>query len=363
MPQQPPPRLRITEPAEVAQIIPYLVGFTPENSLVVSALADGQVQVTARVDLADVQRHGGVEDLLDRIWSRFPGAGAVAVAYTDDHLAGWDVLSRADAWLPYGATALLVDADTWHTPDGTSGPVDPSGSAATQAAQYGLQHLPSRADLEARFASPPDSAQLDRQAAEAIDALPQPGDTTGIVQLTARLIDRNLPTDESEHTSISVRDAVQLSVLAQHPAARDLALLRIDRDHAGQHLALWQNVVQNSPAYGCDMALFVAGMAAWISGDGASATIALERSLAAEPAAPGRHPARLLEGIIDNVVTPRTWDTLRRDIAEHAHSDVKAALPNPSRATDRQGWPPAPQPSGQRPDHAPRRPPAPGVTI
>ena len=36
MPQQPPPRLRITKPAEVAQIIPYLVGFTPENSLVIS---------------------------------------------------------------------------------------------------------------------------------------------------------------------------------------------------------------------------------------------------------------------------------------------------------------------------------------
>ena len=363
MPQQPTPQLRITNPAEIAEIIPYLVGFTPENSLVVSALTDGRVQVTARVDLADVQHHGGVEDLLDRIWSRFPGAGAIAVAYTDDHLAGWDVLSRADAWLPHGATTLLVDAGTWHTPGGTSGPVDPAGHAATQAAQHGMRHLPSRTDLEARFASPPDSTRLDRQTAHAIDDLPKPGDTTGIVGLTARLIDRNLPTGASTPAPISVQDAVQLSVLAQHPAARDLALLRIDHDNAAQHLALWQNVIRTSPAFGSDMALFVAGMAAWIGGDGASATIALERSLAAEPATSGRHPARLLEGIIDNVVTPLTWDTLRRDITEHAHPDVRAALPDPGRETAGRGWPPVPQPSGRRPTRPEHKPPAPGIRI
>lgn len=360
MTPEPVPRMRITEPADVAQIMPYLVGFTPENSLVVSALLEGQVQVTARVDLPDVQPNGGVEALLDRIWARFPGASAVAVAYTDDHLAGWDVLSRTDARLPFGAITMLIDNDTWHTPDGTSGPVDPTGRTATQAADFGLRRLPSRADLEARFASPPDTDDLDRQLGEGLAALPPRDDTTAIVQHTSRLIDANLPTGDTPKP-ISVQEAVQLAVLAQHPAARELALLRIDRDSADQHLALWQDVVRHSPANGSDMALFVAGMAAWISGEGASATIALERSLAAEPPFAGRHPAQLLEGIIDNVVNPRTWDTLRRDLTEHAHPAVRAALATSPGHSPRAGWPPTPHtvPRGPEPGH--RRPPSPGI--
>ncbi len=359
----PPPRLRISSPAEVAQIIPYLVGFTPHESLVVSALADGQVQVTARIDLADVEPNGQVEDLLARMWARFPGAGAVAVAYTDDHLAGWDVLSRCDAWLPRGCTAMLIDNNTWHLPDGTTGTLDPNGTAATQAEKHGLQHLPSRADLEARFASAPDTDELDRHMTHALDALPNPGDTARILALAGDLIDHNLPDGHAPGEAMPVADAVQLAVLAQHPGVRDLALISMTRDNAEAHLQLWQNVVRSSPAYGADMPLYLAGMAAWITGDGASATIALERSLASELPPFGRHPARLLEGIIDNVVPPSTWDTLRRDIAEHAHPDVKAALPDGERTVPRTGWPPTTQPARQRHQPERRRPPAPGIAI
>ena len=60
--QQEPVRLRITNTAEVAQIIPYLVGFTPQESLVISAIQDGRIQVTARVDLADVLPGGAGEN-------------------------------------------------------------------------------------------------------------------------------------------------------------------------------------------------------------------------------------------------------------------------------------------------------------
>lgn len=359
MTEQPPPQLRISEPAEIAQIIPYLVGFIPENSLVVSALQDGRVQVTARVDLADVQRNGRVEELLDRIWSRFPGADALAVAYTDDHLVGWDILSRCDARLPYGATTMLVDNDTWHTPDGISGTIDPAGYAATRAAYHGLQHLPSRRDLEARLASRPDSAELDQAATDALDALPQPGDARGILQLTGHLIDHNLPARDSS-TPISVQDAIQLSVLMLHPGARDLALLRIDRDNAEQHLALWQSVIRNSPAFGSDMALFVAGMAAWISGDGASAAIALERALSAEPPSGGRNPAKLLEDLIDNVVPPSAWDKLRAHILEHTHPAVTQALSPAARSPRRPATPPLQRGRAPLPH---RRPPKPGMSI
>ena len=40
------------------------------------------------------------------------------VAYTADHEAAWKLLARCDAWLPYGCQAMVIDANTWHTPDG-----------------------------------------------------------------------------------------------------------------------------------------------------------------------------------------------------------------------------------------------------
>ena len=41
------PRLRMHHPGEVAELIPYLVGFTPEESLVVIVTRNGRVEVTA----------------------------------------------------------------------------------------------------------------------------------------------------------------------------------------------------------------------------------------------------------------------------------------------------------------------------
>jgi hypothetical protein len=357
-----PTQLRITSPAEAAQLIPYLVGFTPAESMVVCAIQNSRVQVTARVDLADVQPAGAMEDLLDRIWNRFPDADGFAFAYTADHQAGWNLLARCDDRLPHGCQAMLIDNTRWHTPDGTTGTIDLYGPIAAQATYAGLAHLPSRADLEARFASAPESDELDHHMTRALDALPNPGDTAAILALARDLINRNLP-ERHPGPAMPVVDAVQLAVLAQHPGVRDLALISITRDNADQHLQLWQNVINASPAYGADMPLYLAGMAAWITGDGASATIALERSLAAEPPPVGRHPARLLEGIIDNVIPPTAWDTLRRDIAEHAHPDVKAALPSLDRTPPRAGWPPTTQPARQHRPPERRRPPAPGITI
>ena len=364
MPNEQPPQLRISEPAEIAQVIPYLVGFTPENSLVVSALDNNRIQVTARINLDQVQPTGGVELLLQRIWDRHPDASGMAVAYTDDHLAGWDVLSRCDAWLPHGCVTMLVDGDTWQTADGTTGTIDPHGELATQVAGQGLRTLPTRSDLAARFDSAPNSDEFDRNLGTALAGLPEPRDITAILQLTRTLIDRNLPTDPNRPNDLSPVDAIQLSVLAQHPAARDLALLQIDRNNAADHLSLWQHVIQATPAHGADLPLYIAGMAAWISGDGASATIAVERALEHEQPTKGRHPAILLEGIIDNVIPPTAWDEVRHDLIAGATAELKAALGHatPPMAAE-QGWPPTEPSHTARREFLVRKPPAPGIAI
>lgn len=226
MPSAQPPLLHISEPAEIAQVIPYLVGFTPENSLVVSALQGKRIQVTARVNLDEVQPTGGVELLLERIWNRYPDANGMAVAYTDDHLAGWDVLSRCDAWLSHGCVTMLVDGDTWQTADGITGTIDPHGELATQVAGHGLRTLPTRADLAARFDRQPNIDELDRNLGEALAGLPEARDTAAILQLTTTLIDRNLPTDPNRPNDLSPVDAIQ---------AIDLPDLRPSTGHRATH--------------------------------------------------------------------------------------------------------------------------------
>jgi hypothetical protein len=375
MDQPEPVQIRASSPGDIAQLVPYLVGFTPEESLVVSAIDHGRVQVTARVDLAEVTGPGRVEDLLDRIWSRFPGAEATAVVYTADHQTGWETLIRCEDTLPHGCLSMLIDGDTWHLLDGTTGAVDRYGETAVQATVAGLRPLDRRADLAAAFASPPDSDELDQRLVAALAILPPAHDKAAVVALTADLLARNLPAREPGEAIPEVRagrampdaDAIQLSVLAQHPAARDLALLSISRDNAPQHLQLWQQVVRASPAYGADMPLYLAGMAAWVSGDGASATIALERISDADPPPADTHPARLLEGLIDQVVPPSAWESLRTAVRDDVDPVVRRALA-PERhdpTTGRPGWPPATTASTARQtaERNQRRPPAPRVGL
>ncbi|HEY3409008.1 MAG TPA: DUF4192 domain-containing protein [Propionicimonas sp.] len=359
-----PPRVRITSPDEMAQILPYLVGFTPEESLVVAVVDQGMVAVTARVDIAAIQLPGQAETLLDRMWARFPDANAYMVAYTTDQPAGWALLQRCADHLPAGAArqTMLVDGARWHLPDGQTGVADRFGPLAAEASFHGLQRLPTRSELVASFASPPDTEELSAQVEAALDKLPEPGDTDAVITRTGELVRGNLVpgTQSSKTLGVDVEDAVQLAVLAQHGKAREVALLSITRENARDHLALWRGVVNHVPEFGAEAPLFLAGMAAWVAGEGASASIALERT--EEVGEPGRFPpARLLAELIDQVVPPSAWDALRKDGLRNADPHVRAAI---SGTPSPKVWESIPQHElRHRPQPPDLAPPAPGIAI
>lgn len=366
MASTPPVTVRVRETADYAQLAPYLVGFTPTESLVILAIQNNRVQVTARADLAEMARPGAVEDVLARIWRRFPNARAAMVAYTADHTHGWDILRRGERWLPSDRShqSLLVDGDTWHLRDGTSGIIDHNGRIAAQAVYAGLVPLSSRAEIEAKFTSPPDSNILDQQLERALADLPDPNDKAAVIALTKALLDRNLPSSPADEPDarIPAHEAIQLAVLAQRPDARATALVSIDRDNADQHLHLWQDVITQSPAHGADMGLYIAGMAAWVAGEGASANIALDRALA-DGSRHGQSPARLLHDLIENVVPPTHWQSLRRSLYADADPLVRQAFT--SQPASRSGWEPTPDlpTAPARSQQTRRRPPAPGLAI
>ena len=84
------PRIRISDPEELIDLIPYLIGFHPRESLVIvgfgggnSPESIGQVQVAVRVDLpADESRSEELQQVVDAL-VRSSVRSAVAVLMTD----------------------------------------------------------------------------------------------------------------------------------------------------------------------------------------------------------------------------------------------------------------------------------------
>ncbi len=362
------PRLQISDPGDLAQVIPHLVGFRPEDSLVIVVTTQSQVQVTARADLSDLLQPGQAEDIIDRIWARFPLAGAHLAAYTSDHDTGWAIIQRCENHLPPFADrgAMIVDGNTWHTRDGESGPVDPHGRAATQLAVHGLSVLASRTELKARFATAENSPSLDAAQDRALASLPDPDNKAAVVASLKALLGRTLPGPVEAGgaaAQISQHDALRLAGLVTAGTARDLALASITRDNAHQHLQLWRNVVNQIPASAAEMPLYLAGMAAWVSGDGAAAVVAVERAQAV--AGPGLRPFALLDALIDNVIHPNTWPQLRDQIITQTDPAVRHALDQPRPREEAEWERVQPTPGKARPHlHTTSlNPPAPGVAI
>jgi hypothetical protein len=103
---------------------------------------------------------------------------------------------------------------------------------------------------------------------------------------------------------MSDAEAAQLSVWCSLVVVRDLAWSRISRADAGRSVTLWSAVSRRVvPPYE-PAVLSLAGFAAWVSGDGATAWCAVDRALAADP---GYSMARLLEEALARCAPPDVW--------------------------------------------------------
>ena len=73
--------VRITGPASLIDAVPYLLGFEPTDSLVLIGLRDGQVTVTARVDLDHPDQPREIADLMSVLAAKARSTDVVAVTY------------------------------------------------------------------------------------------------------------------------------------------------------------------------------------------------------------------------------------------------------------------------------------------
>jgi hypothetical protein len=325
--QQAQPRLRVRRPDELLAIIPYLVGFHPEESIVAVFIKSGRVLLTARMDIPP---ESAGEELVERIdWlARKHAAQALAlVAYSADSLPAHRLLTRlmdrlgehelTDVlYVGHGRWWSLSCGDECCPLSGT--PFDPSSHPLSAAAVFaGLGARGDRRELEASV-SGPTQAELPRlqDLADALLAeLEELNDPRAGVRLLASIVESAL----SESAVPDERTCLMLGLLVTDVHIRDLAWALITPTNAEDHVRLWGGVVARVPPTLAAAPLCLLGMAAWVSGAGALLNCCCERLTKVDP---DYSLGRLLADISERAVPPSLW----QQIGGEMQAELRAEL-------------------------------------
>ncbi len=308
--------IRITGPAGLIAAVPYLLGFEPANSLVLIGLHDGHVTVTARTDLADLAEPGHLDQLMTTLAIKAQSSEVLAITYGDIHRSGADTVadSAAAAGMNLTEHVRVADGRYWSLTCPVEGccpaegrPLPSDDAVAAEFVALGVSKAVSRADLDTIFTPVPDTDRLTplvRDAERAI--LEQTLAGHGAARITAdkralfaatRRTDRQWSDTETARYGVAldgydVRDATWLAIENGRIDGRDLFL----------HLSRTLPATHRAPA------LFLFGWKTWREGNGALASMAVERALDADPT---YSAADLLMAAITQAVDPRTMPRLR----------------------------------------------------
>ncbi len=334
------PRISITDPGDLIETVPYLLGFHPEESLVLIGFANTamtgpqRIQVTMRVDLVRSFDAELLQPLTDAL-QRSESAAMAAVLVTDqvagdprrapELMACRDMLAATMNEVGIDVLDVLVASDShWWSlcceqleccPSEGRPRVRGSSAAAAQATFAGLVALPDRPAMAATLAGRPAAQRSRLQAplAEVVREIAElPADHAAnrrraeVAQLLAaarrHATDAEL-TDDAELADEQLsRHAVALTDLG----VRDALWLAID-DGSVDACRLMNELHSRLPPPYDAAPMFLFGWAQWRTGNGTLAMMAAERVLESQP---GYSAAMLLFTAVQRGLDPRTVPAL-----------------------------------------------------
>ncbi|MEV0810945.1 DUF4192 domain-containing protein [Micromonospora sp. NPDC050200] len=294
-------RLPIASPADLLTAVPYLLGFHPTDSLVIVGLAGTRVAVASRTDLpapADITTwtHEIAPSQI-RMLANAAATRAIAVGYGP----AATVTPVMDAIIPQLTAAGIDVFDALRVTGGryfsylcdnpaccpTDGMLfDPHHSdVAMHAIVAGCHALPDRAALVASIAptTGPARTAVTRATAHARarrrtlirdqgrDGLIRAGEEA-VHATFARYADEQVLTDD---------ELAWLTVLLTVPMIRDAAWRATDS--LPWHAALWSDITRRAHTPLAAPPASLLAFAAWRRGEGALASVAVDRALAADP--------------------------------------------------------------------------------
>jgi len=322
------PRTTFTarRPVDLVAAVPYVLGFHPEDSVVLMTFGPGEA-FHARVDLpTDEDDQLEVVEMLAGVIARH-GVGRVALLlYTED---AWVAATFHDAVVPrlvrddvQVIDVLRVGSDRFHSADDVDDPgtaYDLKGHLFT--AEQVLEGKVVHQSREALAASLVLVDAADAQAvADAVDrfdaqfqgmrAFVRPHRIGSEIVDLARWAQRTIRKSVRTGTPLTADDAGRLLVLVAAVPVRDIAWAEITRVDAERHVEMWRDLVRRSPEQLLPAAASLLGFAAWLHGDGALAWCALERCHEVDP---DYSMADLVARLLEGAVPPSAWSPITED--------------------------------------------------
>jgi hypothetical protein len=288
-------KLTLRSPADLLAAVPYLLGFHPDDSVVLVALRGKRVIFQGRVDIPDPDEADGLVRHLADIAARQHPTGVTLIGYGPlERVVGMlDALGAAitAAGVPVLDVlrvhdgrywSMLCDEPTCCPPVGVE--FDVAATAVAAAATYeGLVALPDRAALAASLA-PVSGAGIEPELAgarERLAGLPGGGRRR---RAAARVAVREALDRYTAGARLDDEELAWLAVLLTDEAARDDAWRRVLAvTPIPEHQAVWTDVVRRVPREYVAAPATLLALSAWRAGNGSLADVAAQRALDASP--------------------------------------------------------------------------------
>lgn len=311
----------LSGPSNLAASIPHLLGFHPTESFVFVWMSDDRIVLTQRIDAAALDEMLMNPALLIESASHVGGT-VVLVTYFphDPDVDPGCLLDLAAALEVPGVTvldALLIGRDWWRSvlcqeTCCTQGPrafdAEVLDRVAAGFVLDGVAVLCDRDQLVAEVVSEP------TLVAEALEQwIPHP-DYPALVAICVARWQCTEP-----RTRIEMREMVSHLVALDDVAVRDALiwyLAQLDSIRLRHTAVLLRNVLRVAPPGHVAPIASLAGIAAWLSGDGARALIALDRGLSDDP---GYRLALMVQAALGAGVPPSDW---REMVLQVAGADI-----------------------------------------
>jgi hypothetical protein len=332
----PPPHQQVPRPTpirterDVLALVPFTLGFHPDDSLVLITLNGDDGTFHARIDLPD--EPAGIATVVEMLVeaadrNRGPApTGTLVVAYTEDHWVAEAAVELLETRLVAEGFELLMairaDGSRWF-PLG-AGSRDRPAPRDTDGVPYDVRthELTSLSVLEGRVTyrnreelvdslAPVDPDVVDQVEAAHAALARLDGDDREQLRVEARWLQAQLHTAVERTTVPGPLSIARILRAIAEADLRDLAWCDLSRSDAAGHAALWREVVRRSPDPLVAPAAGLLAFTAWLSGDGALAWCAVERSLRTDP---DNVLARLVSQALDSALPPSTWIPVDRSL-------------------------------------------------
>ena len=310
-------------PTDLIAVVPAVLGFHPQDSVVLLTFGPPEGAFHARVDLpveaAEQDAVAGV--LLDAVLANEARRAAVLI-YTDDveaaHAQAEVLLARLLEHAVEVIDVLRVDDDRWHRvpPDdspGTPYRLDTHPFTAQRVFEGQVVHR-DREELEDSLigTDEDDAVEVALAATRFADLVAGCRNEAvhRFLRTEARWLQQRIRARIDDREQLDARDAGRLLVLASLVATRDVAWAEINRANSAGHVDLWRELVRRSPRDLLPGPASLLAFAAWQHGDGALAWCAIDRCLEVDP---DYSLAHYVAEVLNHAVPPTVWQQLEED--------------------------------------------------